>query len=105
MIVRESISFERYKDPKKALGLLPNPKEWWDEMAEGDIFEMIKDIPGLKRYTGYKIKVTDVETNYHNTKEKDITYIIYDNHFNIIDEDKEWVMGYNFFKEYFVKIN
>ena len=100
MIVRESISFERHRDPKRALGLLPY-EFWWDNLAPGDKFEIIEDIPGLKYKKGDYIEIVDVTPIEHN--EKKIIRNTYRGN-EELNYNRSWEFGFEFFKENFKKI-
>jgi len=67
-IVRESISFERYRDPKEALGLAPD----WDDLKEGDILECKKSIylNYQERFSREKEHITKYTSAIHTLIEK-----------------------------------
>jgi len=98
--VRESISFERYKDPKRALGLLPY-EFWWDNLAPGDKFEIIEDLPELKYKKGDYIEIFDVTPIEHD--EKNIIRNTYRGN-EELNFHRSWEFGFEFFKETFKKI-
>ncbi len=102
MIVRESISFERGKDPKKSLfgGV---PEDWWEDLAAGDKFKLLKDLPGLEYYKGYIVIVLSVKYDYHG-QQMEIAQKTYNTDGEEVTKTRDWLMSFDFFKEYFMKI-
>lgn len=99
MIVRESISFERGKDPKKAMGI----GNAFENLDYGSIIQLIKDdgmeIDQVK--AGDLLKIID--TYIDDDGSRSIDYVLINDRGEELDGgyERSWFMSKDFFYEYF----
>ena len=101
MIVRESISFERGKDPKEALGI-GTKKYQYENMKTGDVFMIIRNLPAIHRYKGEYIKIHNIENRANNNIK--MSYENYSSKKKYTGIGREWYIDYDFFAKTFEKV-
>jgi hypothetical protein len=105
MLVKESISFERGKDPKEILGI-GGKKYQYENMKKGDVFRIIRNLSGVGKHKGEYIKITDVDYDPVDDNEVQIRYISYSKNKKIRNiYNPSWFFGLDFFKNTFEKVD
>ena len=116
-LVKEHINFKRGLDPKEAMNIGMSPQVAWKQFKVGDVFQLQESIPGLNYKKGLYVFITKFNGKgviFKNNNKKVESKIFYHKDFTSLKTLKEfrgnigrkqWEISYEFFEEYFKKID
>lgn len=107
-IVRESISFKRGRDPKRAMDIGLSPRQRFEMIEPGDIYVTLEDMPGISIRKNSYVLVLHVNNDGYDHRE--VKYAISDNLKHLKSKYRDmgfshWGWPYSFFIECLDKVD